>query len=539
MGPGPSCEPDSHRGPNSHNFTDGQSGGRQIVVGGRAGNVMGRWVSAMLLAGLASSMFAFLYGPPYRLEQFDLPKELALGVLGVGCSLSLLSTRDAQARARLPLPLVGFLVWGVVFALGVATSTFASWRTLGAAAAAVAVFFVARERGRHGHAHAWFWGLLVLLGITAGLVLLEAYGGLPFFSSPGRRPGATMGNRNLAARLACFGLLLTWDRLVEANRRSVHVGLTVVATLFVSVIALSRSRSAMAVGLWLFLFLPPLTWWFSRGTTWRIRSAAVVGWALAFVVGSSLALGLPNRMGWTASELGASVRRIGEYQAGTGRGRAIQASTSLEMIRAHPLVGVGVGNWSVVYSAYADAGDPSVVPGAYYPGPQIPRNDLLAIVAEWGLLGSLPVLWGVALLVQHGVRRRAAPDPRVRRGGALLVGCLCTTALLGVFDSVLRVAPTVLICATTLGLVLGEAAAYERRAPSASQGQRPWIWHVMWGGSLALSLLLTLSVTQDIRALRIVGSLSTIGDVERAVSVAPNNMEARALAAYLLVTAGR
>ncbi|WP_396216364.1 O-antigen ligase family protein [Gemmatimonas sp.] len=496
----------------------------------------------MLLAGLASSMFAFLYGPPHRLEQFDLPKELSLGLLGVGCSLYLLSPRRSRPHEKLNLLLVGSLAWGAVFAPVIAPNTVASWRTLGAAAAAVSVFFVARELGQYRHAQAWYWALLILLGIMAGLVLLEAYGGLPFFSAPGRRPGATLGNRNLAARLTCFGLLLAWDRLIESHRRRVHAGMTVVTVvtaLFVCLLALSRSRSAIAVSLGLFVLLPAVTWWLSRGTPCHVRAPALFAWALAFAVGSSAALTLPNRMGWTASELRASVRRIGEYQSGTGRGRVIQASTSLEMVRAHPLVGVGVGNWSVVYPAYAEAGDPSVVPGAYYPGPQIPRNDILALLAEWGLIGSVPVLWGFVSLAQEGFRRRLTPDPRVRRGGALLVGCVFTTVLLGVFDSVLRVAPTVLICATLLGLVFGEAASHEGPAPLSPQQKRPWIWQVFWGASLGLSLLLTLSVAQEIRALRIIGSLSSLRDLERAVAVAPNNMEARALTAYLLVSAGR
>jgi hypothetical protein len=35
-----------------------------------------------LLAGLAVLVFAFLPGCPYRLEQYDLPKDVAPGILG-------------------------------------------------------------------------------------------------------------------------------------------------------------------------------------------------------------------------------------------------------------------------------------------------------------------------------------------------------------------------------------------------------------------------------------------------------------------------
>ena len=493
----------------------------------------------MLLAGLASSMFAFLYGPPYRLEQFDLPKELALAILGVGCSAYLLFQSGAHASSRFRLLFAGTLVWGAVAAPVVAASTVASWRTLGAAAAAGAVFVVARKRARDGRAAAGYWALLLLLGLMAILVLLEAYGGLPFFSAPGRRPGATLGNRNLAARVACFGLLVTWDRLNETKPWWLHVGLAVLAALFVCVITVSRARGAISVATVLLVALPALTWWFHAGALGGVRRAATVAWVLAFVVGAGAALCLPNQMGWTASDVGTSIRRISEYQSGSGRGRIIQAKTSLAMIRAHPLVGVGVGNWSVVYPAYASGGDPSVAPSAYFPGPQVPRNDILALIAEVGLIGSMGVLGGCLALLLAAVRRRSADDPRVRASGVLIVGTLSTALLIGALDSVLRVAPTLLVCAMVLGLAFGESAAPEGPAPVAWPPSGRWGWRALWGGCLGLSLLGALHITQDIRAFRIIGSLRSLGDLERAVAVAPNNMEARALIAYLLVTAGR
>jgi O-antigen ligase len=496
-------------------------------------------VDRMLLAGLASSVFAFLYGPPYRLEQFDLPKELALAILGVGCCVYLLLQTGSHEASRFRLLFAGTLLWAAVLAPVVAASTVASWRTLGAAAAAGAVFVVARERGRDRQAPAGYWALLLFLGLMAILVLLEAYGGLPFFSAPGRRPGATLGNRNLAARVACFGLLVTWDRLLETKPRWLHVSLTVLAALFVCVVTVSRTRGAMAVSAGLFVALPALTWWFHSGTPGDVRRAATRAWVLAFVVGAGAALRLPNQMGWTASDVGASVRRIGEYHSGTGRGRVLQAKTSLAMIRAHPLFGVGVGNWSVVYPAYAEAGDPSVAPGAYYPGPQIPRNDILALTAELGLPGSMGVFGGLVALLLEGVRRRSACDMRVRASGVLIVGSVCTTVLLGVFDSVLRVAPTLLVCAVLLGFALGEVSPHQGPMSIAWQPNRRWVWRALWGGCLGLSLLCALRITQEIRALRIIGSLLSLGDLKRAVSAAPYNMEARALTAYLLTRAGR
>ena len=67
-----------------------------------------------LLAGVALIVFIFLPGPPYRLDQYDLPKDVGLGVLGIACGLQLLSRQHPRREDRVGFTLFAFLGWGAL-----------------------------------------------------------------------------------------------------------------------------------------------------------------------------------------------------------------------------------------------------------------------------------------------------------------------------------------------------------------------------------------------------------------------------------------
>lgn len=307
----------------------------------------------------------------------------------------------------------------------------------------------------------------------------------------------------------------------------------------VAVVVVSRSRGAFLVSFGLMVFLPlTARWRASARTIHRWRSIALSWTAVTIVTGAGVVV-LPNRLGWSASDFASSAHRLAEYQAGTGRGRVIQAETSLRMIEKNPLLGVGPGNWSVVYPIYADADDPSVVPDAFYPGPRIPRNDILSLIAEWGIAGvSLAIIFLVALVARswHLLTSR---HPQSRSAGSLVLVTLMGAVMLGIFDSVIRVAPTALLVALVVGVALGDGERVGKLRLRRSAWPQRYAWMTLVGGCTFLSLVLTWSTAQDLRALRIVNSFSSTNDLARAVAIAPNNAEARALLSFALANAGR
>ena len=57
---------------------------------------------------------------------------------------------------------------------------------------------------------------------------------------------------------------------------------------------------------------------------------------------------LPNRLEWKSdSPYLDSAAGLVNYKEGSGRGRLVQYGNSLRMTVAHPLFGVGPGNWPV------------------------------------------------------------------------------------------------------------------------------------------------------------------------------------------------
>lgn len=466
------------------------------------------------------------------------PKDVALGVLGGVSALHLLFSHGVVRNDRIGITLATFLGWGLMAGPLVGENQVLAWRTLGLFAAAASVFLLARSVDTVGASAKVFGGTMLIIGLICALVLLEAYGGIPFLSAPGRRPGATLGNRNLAARLACMALPLLWIRLIAADRKAARYLVLAVLSATSVMIVLSRSRGAWLVACGLAVFLPAATRWRAPADTCHRWRTAVAVWVAAVALSIAAAVVLPNRLGWSASDFASSARQVADYQSGTGRGRVIQAATTWRMIRQNPLWGVGPGNWSVVYPAYAPEDDPSVVRGAFYPGPQTPRSDVLPLVAEWGAVG---VGLGIVFLTVVGARIAhllASRHEGARMNGVLALGVSLAATMLGLFDSILRVAPTVVLLALLAGLALGQGEV-EAGLGRADSSRPRCAWKAVWGVYAVLSLAFARSAAQDVNALRIINSVASTKDLARAVQVAPNNVEARGLLSYVLVSAGR
>lgn len=492
-----------------------------------------------LLAGFAVLLLAFLPGHPYRLEQYDLPKDIALGVMGGVSACLLLFSQDTGRQGRIGFTLAALLGWGLMAAPLLGGNHFLALRTIGLFAAGVSVFVLAQRVGAIGASAKILNGTMLIIGVMCVLVLLEAYGGIPFLSAPGRRPGATLGNRNLAARLACMALPLLWIGLLANHGRALRYVLFAVLPATIAVIVLSRSRGAFVVTCVLAVLLPAASRWHASGQALARWRAAAMAWVAFLVLGIGAVFVLPNRLGWSGSDFASSARRVAEYQTGTGRGRVVQAATTWRMIVENPLWGVGPGNWAVVYPAYAPEDDPSVMRGAFYPGPQVPRNDVLPLVAEWGAIG---VVLGIALVAAVGGRITqllASRHEETQSHGVLALGVAIGATMLGLFDSILRVAPTIVLLALLLGLAFGAGDA-EPGLNRADNSRAPrYAWRVAWGVYAVLSLIFARGAMQDFEALRIMNSFATAKDLARAVRIAPNNVEARAVLSYVLVSAGR
>jgi O-antigen ligase len=131
---------------------------------------------------------------------------------------------------------------------------------------------------------------------------------------------------------------------------------------------------------------------------------------------------------------------------------------TLDVIKHHPLIGSGLGSFSVIYTRY-DTGN-----GLYRL--EQAHNDYLQILADAGIMGGLLGLSFLVLLFSKGFARRATDD-KFRRGVATgaLAGCFAVLVH-SAFDFTLHTTSNAL-----LFLVLAAMATLGRRVDEGG-GQR-------------------------------------------------------------------
>ena len=84
-------------------------------------------------------------------------------------------------------------------------------------------------------------------------------------------------------------------------------------------------------------------------------------------------------------------------------GRATIWQGTLSMIRAHPILGVGLGAYVTIYPTYENA--PSLLRINYA------HNDYLQILAEGGIVGGIIAVWFIAVILSRMYRGIASRNP--------------------------------------------------------------------------------------------------------------------------------
>lgn len=395
----------------------------------------------------------------FELDRFFVPKELVLHLTVLIAGYAVLRV----PMARVDRLLVLFLLVSVVSAL-FATNPWLAMRAVAVSVSGVVLFWIGRALHEGGLARPLLNTLAFAVVLCAVTSLLQTYGVELTIFSENRAPGGTLGNRNFVAHIAAFGLPLVL--LTALRGRSVFPG-AIGTTIVIASLVLTRSRAAwLAFAAVLVVFIvallasAPLR---RDGRTWR-RLATI---AVLIVSGVAAALLIPNTLKWRSDNpYLETVKRVADYQEGSGRGRLVQYEQSLRMALRHPLLGVGPGNWAVEYPEHAARHDPSLSDseGGATSNPW-PSSDWVAIVAERGPVAT--VLLALAFLGMFaGAVKQLRTAVEVDEGllAATLLGVIVGAGVTGVFDAVLLLAvPTFLVWAALGALYVPAAAAPARR----------------------------------------------------------------------------
>lgn len=402
----------------------------------------------------------------FELDRFYVPKELVLHLTAVIAGLAGLRAIRRLPFTRIDALLTAFVLAGSVSAF-FAENGWVAVRALAASASGVVIYWTARALRRAGLAPSLLGAIALAVVVGTGTALLQTYGVETDFFSLNRAPGGTLGNRNSIAHMAAFGLPIILLVSLRATSWTRWLIAGVGAMLAAATLVLTRSRAGfLACGAVLVVLLaalavsPTLR---RHGRTW-VRVIVILALAGAGIAAATL---VPNALNWRSDNpYLESLTGVANYQEGSGRGRLVQYRQSLRMAAAHPVLGVGPGNWPVVYPDYAADGDPSLdnsEPGMT--SNPWPSSDWIAFISERGFAAALLLVLALAGMGIGAARQLVGgDDPDEALGATALLAMLFAATVAGTFDAVLLLAlPTLLVFAAA-----GALAPLERPGAGAA-----------------------------------------------------------------------
>lgn len=468
----------------------------------------------------------------FELDRFFVPKELVLHATALLVALLLLPGARRVRLGRIDWLLIGFLLLSLVSSV-FATNPWLAMRATGVSLSGVTLFWAGRRLAAIGLRRELLRGLALAAAIGAATALLQTYGVRTEFFSLNRAPGGTFGNRNFVAHLAAIALPLVFYSALRARRMTgVVLGAVIVAAV-AAALFLTRSRAAwLAVIAAAGLLLPFLL----RARRELLRGALLGRLLILLGVmagGVAAAALLPNSLNWRSDNpYLESARGVVNYQEGSGAGRLVQYRNSAEMALAHPLLGVGPGNWPVVYPRHAARRDPSLASDGMTANPW-PSSDWVAFLAERG--PAVVVLLALAL-----ARLLAAAWDAAGRAGEegdpvaapALAAVLMATVVTGLFDAVLLLAVPAFFAWTALGALAPPPRAEPREIPAFSRG-------LAWMAALLVGAVLVAQSGGHLAAMQVVDAGGRVAALERAAVFDPGSYRIRMLLARRNADAGR
>ena len=401
--------------------------------------------AALILLQLGA-IAVVLAASPYKqfdLDRYFVPKELVLHTVAIATALILVAKRAQLTASLIDRLLAGFLLIGLISAI-FATNVWVAERALAISVSGVLLFWVASALRRRGLERPLVIALAIGFVVCAATSLAQAYGVETEYFSLNRAPGGTLGNRNFIAHLCAIGLPVVVLVALSAARGAASLFGSVAIAAIAATLVMSRSRGA-----WLAVLVSMVPVGFLGLITWRrwceartMRRLVVLG--ISAAVGVAAAILLPNRLEWKSENpYLESATGLVNYKEGSGAGRLVQYSNSLKMALAHPILGVGPGNWAVAYPKYASRNDPSMSQDDGLTSNPWPSSDWVAYLSERGVIGFGLLLLAMILLAARAFRdvwRSTNRDAERVMTAIALIGTLAATAVVGAFDAVLLIA---------------------------------------------------------------------------------------------------
>lgn len=461
-----------------------------------------------------------LAAAPYKtfdLDRFFVPKELVLHVVALLATLLCLSRARRIALGRADQLIGVFLIISVLSSV-FATNGWLATRSLAISLSSAAVFWCARALSRAGFARPLLAALAVAAVVGAVTSLLQAYGVRTEYVSLNRAPGGTFGNRNFMAHVCVIAFPILMLVATTTPSRKAFGWWSAAFALVAGALILSRSRAAwLALIVSAVVLLPLVILALLRGRN-GLRFGRLLVLPIVAAIGAALALVMPNTLDWNSdSPYLDTAKSVVNYKEGSGHGRLVQYGNSLRLSLHHPLLGVGPGNWAVVYPKFASDDDPSLSDDGTTSNPW-PSSDWMTYVSERGAAAALVLGLALIALVADAWRAlRTAASPQDRLAACALVGTIAAVVVVGMFDAVLLLPPPALVTFAALGALA--PVPRERAAIELSLARRALLVFLV----AMLGALAVWRSASQLVAMSIFSNSTRTSRLERAATLDPGN----------------
>jgi len=387
----------------------------------------------------------------------------------------------------------------------------------------LAVFWCARSLAANGLKRPLMAAIVLATVLGAASSLAQAYGMESDYFTLSRAPGGTFGNRNFVAHVAAIGVpLLVWYAVTA--RRTMAVFLCAIGgAILAAALVLSRSRAAWLALLVVAILLAIPVWRAALRVPHADAGRRLIFLGILAAIGVVLSLVLPNRLNWKSdSPYLDSVRGVVAYNSGSGRGRIIQYRNTLHMVEAHPILGVGPGNWPVYYPRFAARNDPSLTRDDDVTANPWPSSDWVALVAERGVITVVALLLAFVGIITNAFQSTRGstannPDARDPFLPVAVTATVLLTAAVGLFDAVLLLAAPTLIVWASLGALGATGRTRSEWTPGNDARTR---WSLVLIVPLFLFALRSTGMTVAMQAY---GTGDRLGSVEQAAILDPGS----------------
>lgn len=417
--------------------------------------------SRLIQAGVVACVLAIIPSGVTGMCLCNAPKELVLELAGLAAAALCVYGCSREQIDSVDLPIAAFLVLSAISGTFAATDRWEALRAVGISIGGAAIFWSSRALGSRGEAERLLNSAAVAVTLVALTVVLDALGfgfGLSVI-----RPGGTLGHRNSAAHFVVLGipvLILLCLRAGDVRRERLALLALMLAG---AALLLTRSRAAWLAaipGALVPLALLSLT---PSRLHPSLEPGRVLRPALAIIAGLVIGACIPIRLHWkTAHPYAESLEHLTEAQRGSGRVRIRQYRDSLALLADHKTLGVGPGNWKILYQPGAGivakqpardaaAGDRGLVVRTVWYLPNRLNSDWIAFAVERGLPAAAFVMVALAMLALRSGRSwlkhegdAAEPDASIEH--VVLMALIGALLVVGSLDAVLQLAaPTYLV----------------------------------------------------------------------------------------------